>query len=125
MALREKWSARLPAKRVGLAASQRLGYHRGRATWWQNELEKAEADLRANGIELREMPITGGNRLQPMFDPQRQARVEECREKVRGHHQEADKYEAYVNALGIIGEHGDGTVEVDVADICYFELYDL
>lgn len=117
--MRNKWIIPLTPGEVAAAAGKKAEHHRSRWQFWQAEIDKADRDLREKGVEMREMPVTGGQRIQPMFDPQRVARVEECRGKINEHEKKALEYEAYVRFLEL---QGTGLVELDVDDITYFGL---
>lgn len=120
--LRTDWKVRVPALQVVEAAMERHEHHRNRQEWWLKQQEIAEQDLRANGVEMREQPVTGGNRLQAILDPERSRRVEECRGKVDSHRQRVKEYQAYIHTLNLIIKEGEGTVELGVSDVQFFRM---
>lgn len=120
--LRGDWKVKVPALQVVEAATERREHHINRKHWWENQLAIAEKDLRENGVEMREQPITGGNRLQAILDPERSRRVEECRAKVESHRQRAEEYQAYIHTLNLIIKEGEGAVELGVSDVQFFRM---
>lgn len=124
MSLRDKWSVKLPATQVAAQARMRAEHHRGRQAFWAEQLATAEQELRAHGLEFRELPVTGGNKLQAVMDPGRVDRVEECRRKVIQHERQAADYEAYRILLDLLAIQNQGTmyVDLDSSDVVYFGL---
>ena len=120
--LRSDWKVKVPALQVVAAAMEQQAHHLSRQEWWENQQAIAEKDLRENGVEMREQPITGGNRLQAILDPERSRRVEECRGKVESHRQRAEEYQAYIHTLNLIIKEGEGTVELGVSDVQFFRM---
>lgn len=119
MGQRQQWTFEYSAQTVCEAASCKVVYHRERADFWRGELATAEAELREHGIEFREYDVTGGRRLDPVLDPQRQQRVQECRHKLAEHERNIEEYEAYRLALK---DNLGATVRLDVDDIKFFDI---
>jgi hypothetical protein len=119
MSLRRQWRFGYQAGRLVRPADEKREHHRDRARWWQDELEKAEKDLRQHGVEFREYPVTGGTQVNPVLDPTRQARVQECRQKVKDHESLAEEYALYARAFEL---NPDVELELDAEDVKFFGL---
>lgn len=115
---RNDWPFRMSRQGLVDACEAKISYHAARLEEWSGELNKATADLRERGVELREHPITGGSRIGAVLDPERAQRVEECRDKVAAHKRELDGYEAFM--LGLSSASATSEYDCTVEDIRYF-----
>lgn len=119
MSLRRQWRFAYQAGKLVQPADGKREHHQFRARWWQGELEKAEKDLRQHGVEFREYQVTGGTQVNPVLDPTRQARVQECRQKVKDHEALADEYAIYARAFEL---NPGAELELDAEDVKFFGL---
>jgi len=122
MSLRGKWTVRLATTEVLDHANARARHHLKRKADWEVEQRQAESELKEKGLEFREMAMTGGNRVEAILDPQRQARLQECRSKVEQHGRKADEYHSFARALMVMANNNVPEVELDAEDIGYFDL---
>ncbi len=83
------------------ACDDRIAYHTARLAWWEAERDRAEADFRETGIEFRDREMTSGHRVDPVFDPEKQRRLGECREKVRSHTDDVREFRCYRAGLSL------------------------
>jgi hypothetical protein len=119
MGLRREWRFGYLAGDLAGPAEGKAKYHREREAWWLLQREKAEAELRQHGVEFRDYPVTGGTQVQPVLDPARQARLNECLQKIKHHADLAAEYETYLRAFR---RSGDARLELDVDDVRFFGL---
>lgn len=117
--MRQSWKFQYRGDQVLAAAVKKLGYHQDRLKSWQEESLKADKDLRATGLEFREMAITGGARVDAVLDPQKQSRLNECRSKVTEHKTASEGYERWARVLTA---NQDQLLELDIDDATYFGL---
>lgn len=118
MRRREDWTFQYQAETVRTAAQQKVGQHQERLDFWTLERDKAEAELREKGLEFREHDMTGGRQVQAVLDPERQAHLNRCTNKIDSHKRELADYELWVRALGT----KRGVLELTLDDIRFFEL---
>lgn len=119
MALRTSWKFQYRGSVLYKYAQELATHHQERRYFWENELTIAEDTLRATGVDFRESQITGGQRIDLVLDPQKQARVQECRNKVDEHKKLEEEYETYARAFQL---NPDVNLELDVSDMRFFEL---
>lgn len=108
----------IPANEIREAAETRAEHHRQRQEFWQEQKEEAETELQGS-LQLRPRQVSGGNKMQAVFDHEKQDRVLECHEKVREHIKKAEGYEAWVKALNF--KRGQ-SLELSIDDVEYFGL---
>jgi hypothetical protein len=116
---RSTWQFTFTCQKVAAAAAAKAAHHRAREQFWTAQHAKAEEDLKTKGVQMREQPITGGNRIEAVLDPGLAARVNECGVKRDKHREQAEEYEAFQRALELNAEH---EVRLDVQDITWFGL---
>ena len=116
---RHYWVVDLPASVVREAAEKKWAYHTGRTEWWKVKLDEAEAALKELGIDFRSNAISGGYRTDVVIDPERQRRVNECREKVQSHNAAALEYEGFGRFLAMAEP---GSVSLRPEDVVFFDL---
>jgi hypothetical protein len=93
---RGQWHFRYQADDLLEPAATRLGYHRARLGYWQKEAARVEGEIRAKGVRLEELPVTGGSRFEARIDHSLGSRLTECRAKVERHLDLCQQYEAYI-----------------------------
>ncbi len=121
--LRDAWEFRYRIAAVLEAANGKLAHHQGRMQWWEGELNKADAELKARGFEYRENRTSIGSDLVIVGDPELAKRVRDCRDKISEHRSWTRNYETWVRALA-------GRAEIDpkaelslrIDDIVFFGL---
>jgi hypothetical protein len=96
---RAGWETLVMPEVVLKACEARITHEEDRLAFWKDEKLNAEAILKQKGIEFREMPVTGGNRMQLHIDPARQARVDECASKIHEHEHYLEEFQAYAAFL--------------------------
>lgn len=101
------------------AAKQEHDYHAKRVEWWKNEQEEAVKRAREAGVEVREVDVTGGKRVDVVLDPTVSIRLQECVNKITAHQRAADRFQiedaAYrTQAVRTFDLHPD--------DVVYFRL---
>jgi hypothetical protein len=123
MAKRRDWAFPFTVSALVGACEKRLAYHEERLAFWNAAAAAADADLRAHGIELRDYPVTGGQRVEAVLDPGRHSRYAECQGKQREHRARADEYRAYLVGLACAGT--TDTYDLDADDIVWLGLADM
>jgi hypothetical protein len=106
------------AKIAGAAAEEAI-YHAKRATWWNDEYEKAAVEAKAKGVEVKHYAVTGGTRAQVVFDPTLQGRLDETYSKRAQHQRESDQFKIEAAAYGT---QADRVYELDTEDVMHFRL---
>jgi hypothetical protein len=106
-------------KQIAAAAMEEHDYHAERWKWWRDEEDAAIKQAKASGIEVREMPVTGGRQVQVVIDPTVQARLTQCGYKISGHKQAADRFQIEAGAYQTQPER---SFELQPDDVLYFRL---
>lgn len=119
MPLRTSWKFQYRGSALYRASQKLATYHQERRHFWENELTIAEDDLRTTGVDFREQQVTGGTRIDLVIDPPKQARVQECRNKVEEHKKLEEEFDTYARAFQL---NPDVNLELDVSDMRFFEL---
>ena len=123
---RHDWKCYLPARVVRESAEKKADYHRTRVAFWSDELEVANRELKENGIQLRDVPVTGGYRVEHVVDLPLSKRVTECREKLDNHQRLVTDYSAYVRLMELIEsaqeDEEEDCVPLGPEDILYFDI---
>lgn len=96
---REKWEFPLPVGEIQTAVANRLVYHRERLQWWQEEFDKAEAKLKAEGLTFRNYDHTGGRGVEAVVDRSLSDQVGRCQHSIKAHQNKIAEYEAYAFGL--------------------------
>ncbi len=121
MAKRNEWTVNYCAGHVADAAKAKCSHHEERLAHWQERMERAEAELKENGIELDEDRRNTSNNLQPRFNAVLWKTFSDCRDKVTEHRGKAQKFAAWERALTIASDRGQ-LVDLDVEDVEFFGL---
>lgn len=116
---RESWSLEIRASVLAEAAGVKANFHLSRKAFWEGELEAAEKALKEEGIDFRSNAISGGYRTDVVIDPERQRRVNECRERMETHKRLFEEYDGYVRFLTFAGER---EMSLRPDDITFFDL---
>lgn len=125
MAKRQEWTFQYTAEELTTAATAKRDYHAGRVAHWIGEQESADADLRANGITIRDAVRVGAlgasntYRQEPLIDNQKMRRLEEAQAKVQEHQSKTEDYERWLRAFE---RAGGRTLELTVDDVDFFGL---
>jgi hypothetical protein len=106
-------------KQIGVAAQTEADYHRDRVEWWKSEQDKAIEKAKAAGVEIREMDVTGGKRVDVVLDPSVQSRLSECASKINSHRQAHDRFQIEAAAYA---SQPDRAYELHPDDIVYFRI---
>lgn len=123
MALRRNWKFSFKVADVLAAAEKKLDHHLQRITFWNDQLEKAQRDLKDKGAEFREQPVTGGSHVALVIDPERQNRVNQCASKKNQHQDQANEYTVWVRALRLSEQNAPRSyIDLDAQDIAFFGL---
>jgi len=101
------------------ACADQVTYHEERLEFWEAEQGQAEARLRESGVEFRVRPVTGGERLDAVVDPQRQARLNECYAKVEQHRRQVEDFQRWQRSFET---NSEAAFELDAEDVAYFGL---
>jgi len=119
MSLREKHVFQFTGKQISDAAHLQAAYHDAKRKFWESEYQKAVTEAKAKGVEIREVPVTGGKRAEMVLDPHLQQRISECMGKIENHQRLRTRYtieqEAYQS-------QSDRTYDLDPEDLVYFHL---
>lgn len=104
MGKRSEWTFSYTIDELRPAATARLAYHVGRLAHWTEKMQAAEADLKENGIDFREVAkrntlSNSGYRQQPTFDPIKLAAMEEAQGKVDHHERLVGEYKRFLRAF--------------------------
>lgn len=116
---RNEHTFQFTGKQIATAAREEFGYHYDRLMFWNKEHEKAIATAKASGVDIREVGITGGKRVEVILDPSVQNRLNECASKIATHRQAADKYQ--IEAASYATQESR-VFELHPDDIVYFRL---
>ena len=119
MSLRHEWKFSFTGQDLYSAADEKAVYHETRLEFWTAEFVMAEEKVKSTGVDVREYPVTGGNRLELVIDPTLQARYEECHKKLQMHEMMADEFDRYARAFEL---NVDALFDLDADDIRYFGL---
>jgi hypothetical protein len=119
MSLRDKLQFDYAGETLAVACEKKRDHHTERRQWWEAERETAKAAFKEAGVEFREYPVTGGNRLEAVIDPPKQARLNECQQKVTDHHLRAGEYDRWARGFRA---NADAHFALDPDDIAYFGL---
>lgn len=95
-------------------------YHVERFEYWQAEVERCRAELRASGLNLEDEPITGGYRSRVVIDEKLEARWREATAKVIAHDERAKEYARFDTALGLLD--GRKPLMLTIDDIAFFDI---
>lgn len=116
--MRAEWTVQWSAQSVREAALRQMAYHEGRVVFWKSHRDDAEEDLRTSGLELRSMPVTGGDRIDAVVDPLKARRLEECRQKVAGHEELCKQYRQWAEFL----ENSGAVFNLNFGDFEFFAM---
>lgn len=119
MSKTHEWTFQFSAGELHEATHARRVHHENRLEFWRSELEKADTALRARGVEFRDVPMTGGSRVDTVLDPQLAARVSECRSKVAEH---TAKRVTFVRWEALFKRSAMRTFDLTVGDVEFFDL---
>jgi hypothetical protein len=119
MSKRHELKFSFQGERLAEAAKGRREHHESRLEFWQAAMEQAKAAFREGAVEFREQQITGGSRLTAVFDPERQARLDECQRKLTDHKNAAEEYARWERAFTV---NGAADFELDSEDVAFFGL---
>lgn len=108
-----------PGKAISESALAMAQYHERRIEWWKNEQQQAIETAKAKGVEVRELPVTGGTRVDVVIDPSVQMRLNECASKINQHQAAADRFN--IEALAY-GTQPDRVYELQPDDVVYFRM---
>lgn len=97
--LRDSWEFEFSVGDVLKAAETKRIYHTERVEHWTEEREKAEADLRAAGVEIREHEATGGTQFTAVLDVEKTAWLNQCNRKLETHQLRAQQFDAWIYVL--------------------------
>jgi hypothetical protein len=117
---RDRWTVKVPAKRLAKCCDERMEYHAGRLKFWDAERRDAEEKLRAVGIQLRHFAVTGGQRMEAQLDAGLAKRVSECEQRLKTNQDALAKFRAFKALLTLAGD--EPGVELTADDVLYFNL---
>ncbi len=117
--MRRNWHFSYKGSDLLEPANKKVEHHAERLSWWRGELEKAEAVLKKDGLQLRERAVSGGVRHEMVIDHEYQARVRECSDKVDHHEEKHADYERYARAFEL---NPKSELVLDIDDIAFFGL---
>lgn len=122
--MRGEWQFQFKVSEILAQAQFRLNLHFERATYWKLELDRAEADLKANGIDIREAvkmnSYSNSYQGQPVIDPERLTKVREAQAKLDEHSSLRELYLSWSNVLQ--QESPDRMLDLDIDDVRFFGL---
>jgi hypothetical protein len=120
MSKRKEHVFRFTAKQIAEAATVESKYHSERAAWWNAEYEKAAAEAKAKGVEIRHYQVTGGVRPQVTIDASVSNRLEEAARKRTDHTRQADQFKVEAATYG--SQPADLQYDLDGEDVMHFRL---
>lgn len=102
--MRDNWEFAFDIDTLIDAAIDKVDWHGNKLEYYKSETEKAEKDLRENGVEVRESlnlrnTYSTQQNLNIVVDPQKQHHLEACQAKVREHQEKLHEYETWVRAF--------------------------
>ena len=106
-------------KRISSAAYTEHQYHTDRVENWRERQAVAIAKAKAAGVEVREIDITGGKRVDMIFDPSIQTELSLCASKINEHRNAADRFQIEAAAYET---QPDRSYELHPDDVVYFRL---
>lgn len=118
--MRDQWEFQYKVSEVKAAISKKRDYHEDRQEHWETSRDKAEAELRATGMEFREHCYTGGKTVEAVIDPERATYLQKCLHNVTRHEMESKKYSRWFRAFD--SKNLDEVVTLVIGDIEYFDL---
>lgn len=119
MSQRTSWRFAYSGEQVAAGAQRKAEHHRAREEWWRGEKAEAETKMRAATVELAELPVTGGTRVEIKIDPALTARYNECTGKMQQHKQAAEEFERWASVLQA---NPLDRLQLDADDIHFFAL---
>lgn len=106
-------------QQISAAAALEHQYHVGRVDFWTAEQEIAIAKAKESGVEIRELDVTGGKRVDVILDPTIGGRLQECANKIHSHQAAADRFQIEAAAYGT---QPDRSYDLHPDDVIYFRL---
>lgn len=113
-----KWTFPYTAAQVLQAAEQQRRVQGERIAFWEEELTRITAELKATGIEFREMPHTGYVQMEVVADQAMMRRRNDCITKLAQHKLSERRYWAFVQGLSRMDPEAEMALTAD--DIRYF-----
>ncbi len=120
MSLRNDWSFDYSSEDLMKAVREKIEHHQTRLEWWEKDREGVKQAIRELGIDLREFPVTGGNRAELVVDPVQLNRLQEILSKIRGHERSLKEYRRYERALA--QKQSQVSFALDIEDVQFFGL---
>jgi len=120
MSKRKDHTFRFTAKQITEAAAGEAKHHDARAAWWNGEFEKAAAEAKTKGVDVRHFQVSGGQRAQIVIDTTLQERINEAERKRSDHQQKAERYK--VDAAAYASQPETQDYQLDSDDVMYFRL---
>lgn len=116
---RSKWTFSYQAKDLFETTNARAKFHRSRRLHWNEEVRQLEAEIRDKGVELKEIPVTGGHRFEASVDTALGRQFTEAKEKEEAHAKRQEQYDAYVHEFE---RDPEKTYELNMDDLRFFGL---
>lgn len=114
---RRDWKFQKTAVELAEAAQERCSYHMKRHSFWEEERDKAQAEINAAGVKVVSRPISGGERHDVVADPTLLDRLWECEKKMIDHSNRSNEYAQWYAALKTVDAR---TLELDHDDWLFF-----
>lgn len=92
---RENWTFVYTAGDLIAACAERLVYHHGRHSHWENEIIEAEKALQAKGLEFRYREYTGGAAVEIVGDPELAKHCATCQSSMNKHQMAIERMERW------------------------------
>ncbi len=120
MSKRESWEFSFSYGDLAKAAEEQYTEHIERADHWDGQLAELDKQLRASGVQYRDVPMTGGTRTDVVIDVNLKERLDEARRKRAEHERRAEEYAGYVRAFQLqLESDPQGHLLLTVDDIVF------
>jgi hypothetical protein len=120
---RYEWEFPVAIQVVIEGANRLADYHRQRLTHWREELAKVETDIRAQGINIDQIPVTGGYHGQLVVRADLLERWQLARNKIRTHEGFIAEFVDFLTGLSLArGEDEDTVMLLTQDDLHYFDI---
>lgn len=119
MAKRTEHLFQFTGRQISAAAQAEHDYHKDRLGYWKGRQDVAADRAREAGVEVREIDVTGGKRIDVVLDPTVTAELYLCSTKISSHRTAADQFQIQAATYG---SNAERSFELHPDDVIYFRL---
>lgn len=117
--IRDKIKFGYHCKNLLNAVDAKIRFHDERHSYWVSEHDKAIAEAKEKGFQVKTFEVTGGARAELQLEPSLANRINESLTKGNNHKMELERYMVWKRAFDL---NKECYVELDAQDIEYFGL---